>query len=139
MLRLLRSLRQRNPKARMVEDTSTNAAAPGLVIRLAKDFSGRPGGRYRAGGDFSGEEFRDALLIPALQTGKIVYVVPDGAEGYSGAFLEEAFGGLIRAGFSLVYLRDHLYVANENPLYTPYKMLADIYIQEAKREAQQQA
>lgn len=139
MLQLLRGLRERNPTAPTVGDTSTNAPAPGLVIRLAKDFTGRPGGRYRADGDFSGEEFRDALLVPALQTGKIVYVVLDGAEGYPKAFLEEAFGGLIRAGFSDVYLRDYLRVANENPLYTPYKMLADIYIQEARQEAQQQA
>lgn len=137
MLRLLRRLRHRNPKVRTVEDTSPNAPAPGLVIRLAKDFTGCPGGRYPEDGDFSGEEFREALLIPALQTGKIVYVVLDGAESYSRAFLEEAFGGLIRAGYSAAYLRDHLHVANENPLYTPYKMLADIYIQEAKHEAQQ--
>lgn len=123
----------------MLEDTSTKAPAPGLVIRLAEDFTGRPGGRCRGDGDFSGEEFREALLVPALQTGKIVYVVLDGAEGYSGAFLEEAFGGLIRAGFSDAYLRDHLRVVNENPLYTTYKMLADIYMQEAKQDSQQHA
>lgn len=132
MLRLLRSLRHKSPAVRTADEVNPNAPASSLVIRLANEFTSRPGGRYRGDGDFSGEEFRDAILIPALQTGKIVYVVLDGAEGYSGAFLEEAFGGLIRAGFSLAYLRDHFHVANENPLYTPYKMLADIYIQEAK-------
>ena len=139
MLRLLRSLRHKRPAVRTADEINPHAPASDLVIRLAEAFTSRPGGRYRQDGDFSGEEFRDALLIPALQTGKIVYVVLDGAEGYSGAFLEEAFGGLIRAGFSLSYLRDHFHVANENPLYTPYKMLADIYIQEAKHEAHQQA
>lgn len=67
-------------------------------IRIAKDYSRYPGGRYRRLGKYSGEEFRDDFLRPALEQGCEVKVVLDGTEGYGSSFLEEAFGGLIRAG-----------------------------------------
>ena len=37
------------------------------TINIANDFSVFPGGRYRSDGEFSGEEFRDNILITALQ------------------------------------------------------------------------
>jgi len=68
------------------------------VINIAKDFSDVPAGRYRADGAFSGEVFREDVLLPALQRDAKVNVQLDGVEGYSSAFLEEAFGGLVRLG-----------------------------------------
>lgn len=66
------------------------------IISIAKEFSRFPAGRYRADGPFSGEQFRDDNLAPALsQNGKVI-VDLDGALGYGSSFLEEAFGGLVR-------------------------------------------
>lgn len=75
-----------------------------------KDFSKYPGPRYIRLGDFSGEEFRDNILIPALQIDN-VSVDFGGVYGYGSSFLEEAFGGLVRKGVSkekIAFLKDHL-------------------------------
>jgi len=71
-----------------------------LKIAVAKDFSDSTGGRVPMEGPNSGEEFRDNLLIPALNnhSGKI-FIDLDGTDGYGSSFLEESFGGLIRKGF----------------------------------------
>jgi hypothetical protein len=79
------------------------------VINIEKDFSRYPAGRFKADGPHSGERFREELLIPALKSceGKII-VEFDGARGLGSSFLEEAFGGLIRVGFSATELRNRL-------------------------------
>lgn len=71
------------------------------VINVEHDFSRYPAGRYVDDGPYSGAEFREKFLIPALseETGKVLIEL-DGARGYGSSFLEEAFGGLVRAGFS---------------------------------------
>ncbi|HHW4136600.1 TPA: STAS-like domain-containing protein [Yersinia enterocolitica] len=61
-----------------------------------KEFSKFPGPRYISLGEFSGEEFRDEYLIPALEKYDEVTVNLDGVFGYGSSFLEEAFGGLVR-------------------------------------------
>lgn len=70
------------------------------VINIAKDYTTTPGGRYRAKGPFSGEDFRESILIPKFQEackkGETLTVNFDGGFGYSTSFLEEAFGGLVR-------------------------------------------
>lgn len=66
------------------------------TIDIAKDFSRFPSGRFRSDGPHSGEEFRDDLLAPALQTGDNVILVLDGVAGLPSSFREEAFGGLVR-------------------------------------------
>jgi hypothetical protein len=70
------------------------------TILLATDFSPCPAGRYVEDGPFSGAAFRDQHLLPAIKTHDKVIVDMDGAELAGSSFLEEAFGGLIRAGFS---------------------------------------
>lgn len=71
-----------------------------MLIRIATDFSDTPGARYRAEGDFSGEEFREELLEPsfleAKEKGEKLIINLDGGYGYPTSFLEEAFGGLAR-------------------------------------------
>ena len=69
-----------------------------IKILIAKDFSDVPAGRYRSDGPFSGERFRDDVLIPALRRDQTVEVWLDGVEGFGSSFLEEAFGGLVRKG-----------------------------------------
>lgn len=59
-------------------------------------FSATPGGRYREEGQWSGEEFRDDVLVPLLEAGHDVVVDLDGPLGFTSSFLEEVFGGLVR-------------------------------------------
>jgi hypothetical protein len=65
-------------------------------ICVATDFSRWPGGRWRTDGPFTGERFRDELLLPALREHGRVTVDLDGAWGYGSSFLDEAFGALAR-------------------------------------------
>lgn len=66
-------------------------------ISVARDFSRTPGGRLRAQGPYSGEAFRDDLLLPRMRASSQGLVVNlDGVMGYSMGFLEEAFGGAAR-------------------------------------------
>ena len=72
-----------------------------VEIRIAKEFSRVPAGRYRNDGPRSGEEFREEYLVPALKKNDKVVVYLDEVEGYGSSFLEEAFGGLVRVdGFT---------------------------------------
>lgn len=65
-------------------------------INVATEFSTTPIGRYRTDGLFSGEVFREDVLVPALTDNDHTIVVLDGIEGCGSSFLEEAFGGLVR-------------------------------------------
>lgn len=69
-------------------------------ISIAKDYTEYPGGRYTTDGKFSGEDFRDTILIPMIKKHQLVEVDLNGTAGYGSSFLEEAFGGLIRNGFT---------------------------------------
>lgn len=87
------------------------------VISIARQFSPTPAGRYLADGPFSGEKFRTDLLLPALQQGDDTITVDlDGTSGYGAAFLDEAFGGLVRAGgFDPVLLHQRLTIQSVHP------------------------
>ena len=106
------------------------------TIIIDRDFTHCPGGRYRRHGEYSGEEFRDDILVPALEDGDQVIVVLDGTEGYASSFLEEAFGGLVRErGYTQEQLRVQLEVRADDPVYLLYKRLADQYIRDARAKA----
>lgn len=69
------------------------------TIHFAKDFTRTPGGRHKAGGPWSAEEFREKHLDPIFGdpfNADPVHIDLDGAFGYASSFLEEAFGGLVR-------------------------------------------
>lgn len=70
-------------------------------VRVAQRFSRHLGGRYKKDGPWSGEAFRDAVLIDsverALRTREPLLINFDGVAGTPTSFLEEAFGGLFRA------------------------------------------
>ncbi|WP_313158317.1 STAS-like domain-containing protein [Kluyvera cryocrescens] len=98
-----------------------------------KDFTKYPGPRYITLGDFSGEEFRDSILIPELVNDDII-VNFDGVYGYGSSFLEEAFGGLVRAGIDInkiKHLRDNL-ICKDDPTII---IEVQIYIDEALKGA----
>ena len=71
-----------------------------ITIKVAYEYSKTPGGRTIKDGPFSGEDFRETILIPkfeeAKNAGDQLIVDLDGGYGYGTSFLEEAFGGMAR-------------------------------------------
>lgn len=65
-------------------------------IKIARDFSRFPAGRFNADGPFSGECFRDRFLEPALKQRQRISIDFDGCAGFGSSFLDEAFGGIVR-------------------------------------------
>lgn len=84
-----------------------------MEIYVATQYTRTPNARFekQAKGQ-SGEGFREKLLLPKLkkciQSGDTLYVYFDGCLGAGVSFLEEAFGGLIRAGLPFCDISNHL-------------------------------
>ena len=68
-----------------------------MTTLIVSQFSKFPGGRFRRISEFSGQQFREELLEPAVKEGSKVIVNLDGVAGYGSSFLEEVFGGIVRA------------------------------------------
>lgn len=86
------------------------------MINIARDFGRYPAGRYLADGPYSGQAFREKILVPALRsTDEIVDIEFDGARGLASSFLEEAFGGLVREGFDPKTLLKRLHLHSIDP------------------------
>jgi hypothetical protein len=109
-----------------------------MQIILAEAFSRYPAGRSPKDGPDNGIRFRQEFLVPALTKalqdpdGK-VQVVLDGVRSFGSSFLEEAFGGLIRAeGFKRSDVERLIEIIAERPVYQTYKRLIQRYIREAK-------
>lgn len=105
-------------------------------LKVAKEFSPDLGGRYKKDGPWSGEAFRNAKLLDrvevALRRGEVLHVNFDGVEGTPTSFLEEAFGGLLRArpAWTLDELKKVLRIeAPTTPLLHPYMQLAYQYME----------
>ncbi|SPF79175.1 hypothetical protein ALP8811_03113 [Aliiroseovarius pelagivivens] len=77
-------------------------------INVIEDFHPFPAGRYLVDGDGNGTRFREDFLLPHLKAGEEVIIDLDGAPGYPSSFLEEAFGGLVRASMSPDMIRELL-------------------------------
>ena len=105
------------------------------TINIAKDFSRCPSGRYESDGRYSGEEFRDEMLVPALKDYDKVIVILDGVNGYPSSFTEEAFGGLIRKDlFNKEQLDEKLKIHFDNPTYYSYALEIKEYLEETVLE-----
>lgn len=89
-----------------------------MNISIAKDFCETPAGRYISDGPFSGERFRTDILVPNLKAGKTLSINFDGTLGYGSSFLEEAFGGLIRLGFTAEQLHAQLKLTSSLKAYS---------------------
>jgi hypothetical protein len=106
------------------------------TLNVAREFSMFPGGRYRRISEFSGEEFRERLLVPAVKSGRKVVVNLDGVAGYGSSFLEEVFGGIVRVmhWHSRNEVDDHLQIETSH---ASWRLEANQYIDDAlKREGQ---
>lgn len=71
-----------------------------MITLKVLDFTEFPGPRHENIGAFSGERFRDEILLEAIKKHGInnIEINLDGTAGYGSSFLEETFGGLVRAG-----------------------------------------
>lgn len=104
------------------------------VIHIANDFSPFPVGRHRTDGPFTGEAFREDFLIPALKEGSVLVILDD-VMGLPTSFFEEAFGGLVRAGFSLAQLQETLTLKAETPRMSLHPARGWGYISDAANAA----
>lgn len=101
-------------------------------ITIGVDFTRTPIGRYRDDGPYSGQVFREDMLMPALRENDKVIIDLAGVEGYGSSFLEEAFGGVIRAGeFTAEALKDKLSILSSDPVLSIYADFAKEYISSA--------
>jgi hypothetical protein len=112
-----------------------------MKVRVAVEFSRYLGGRYRADGPFSGEAFRDDLLLKlaqqALRSKSELIVDFDGVAGIPTSFLEEAFGGLVRKlGKQMVpdLVKLIRVEAPQTPSLWQFTQLAPQFMREAARE-----
>ena len=71
-----------------------------IEIKISTDFSETPGGRFIKEGDYSGELFRDTVLLEKYELAESqdtdLLIDFDGCYGFGTSFLEEAFGGMVR-------------------------------------------
>ncbi|WP_082560820.1 STAS-like domain-containing protein [Caulobacter sp. Root487D2Y] len=110
-------------------------------VHVAEVFSPFLGGRYRDDGPWSGEEFRDDLLLPRLEEAfashSQLVIILDGVAGVPSSFLEEAFGGLLRArkDWTLPKIEEVLVIQAGDPELLPYVRLAHEHM---KRQALRQ-
>jgi hypothetical protein len=103
-----------------------------LTYNVSKEFSRHPGGRDKSDGPFSGEEFRDTILVPFLKKGNSITLEMDGTRGFPPSFLEETFGGLIRLGYTREELAEKITIVT---LDSTLKKEITNYIEEAVKES----
>lgn len=112
-----------------------------MKLLVAAQYTRKLGPRYKHQSEKhdTGEEFRETLLLPALreciQNNEELYVVFDGCSGAGVSFLEESFGGLIRAGVAYQDIKSWLRIVwNANPR---KKTQAEGYIEKAYHDQQE--
>jgi hypothetical protein len=108
-----------------------NAIMKEKKITVGIDFTKTPIGRYRDDGPYSGQVFREDILIPALKEYDKVIIDLAGVEGYGSSFLEETFGGLVRSGDVDATLKDKLHIMSSDPAMSIYVDFAKSYMQAA--------
>lgn len=106
-----------------------------IKINICNDFSETPGGRYKQEGKYSGEEFRDTILIEkykeAIKNQEKLQIDFDNCFGFATSFLEEAFGGLVRSYKLRNVLKNIEIIANDDET---IPILIEKYITAAERE-----
>jgi hypothetical protein len=103
----------------------------GQSISIAQNFSRYPAGRFRTDGPWSGQRFREEVLIPALHRGPVTLIL-DGVAGLPSSFFEEAIGGLIRAGLSFEELNKNLVFEAKTARMASYPEQGQKYLLDAK-------
>lgn len=87
-------------------------------ISIAQNFSKFPSGQTEEDGPFNAARLREEILKPSLDSSDLVTVNLDGVFGFSSAFLQEAFGGLVREGeFTAEELHQKLIIESNSSTY----------------------
>lgn len=102
-------------------------------ICVGKDFHRFPGGRFPRHGPGNGEDFREKFILPSLVKDEALEIVLDDAAGFPASFLEEAFGGLVRAGIDAEKIRRLLTISVTDRENEVYREEAWQYIDDAMR------
>ncbi|QPS02481.1 STAS-like domain-containing protein [Acinetobacter johnsonii] len=95
-----------------------------VIYDVGNEFHHRPMGRKKTDGEFSGEAFREKVLYPFFsnlinqKSDQILVLDFNNVSMAGSSFLEEAFGGLVRAGIKKELIQSHL------------KILVDIELKE---------
>ena len=91
-----------------------------IVYDVGSKFHHRPMGRKRVDGDYSGEVFRQDVLLPFFEAAHIkdeILVLDFNNVSMAGSsFLEEAFGGLVRDGIKKENILKHLEIVVDEEL-----------------------
>lgn len=111
------------------------------TIFIGKQFSDDPSGRFYTDGNGSGEEFREEVLVPALEKHSHITIdISTDVEGYGSSFLSEAFGGLVKYGYftsDVILNKITLKVSEDMSIYNFYKDKILTYIKESKYSSEQ--
>ena len=100
-------------------------------IDIGNDYSPTPAGRFPDDGPYNGEDFRERILVPALERGPVMIRI-DTVEGLGSSFLEEAFGGLIRKhSYTEEKLRQLLTIVFDDQSFRAYERLIWTHISDA--------
>lgn len=102
------------------------------TLSIAREFSAYPAGRKRADGPFTGEKFREDKLLPLLAGETHILLDIDGVEGLPSSFLEEIFGGLVRAGYLPAELQRRIEFRYTQPELGVYPGIAWRFAKEAQ-------
>lgn len=106
-----------------------------LEINISKEYTETPGGRYKEDGAFSGEEFRETMLVERYLAARDqktkLKIILDGGYGYPSSFLEEAFGGLSRTYGKESVKETLIFVSEDEPGLTEF---IEGYIENAAQE-----
>lgn len=100
-------------------------------IVVARAFTPTPAGRLRTDGPFSGQRFREEVLVPALRAGGDIELNLDGMVSLPSSFWEESTGGLVRAGYAPDVLVDRIKIVTTDPLLTVFVDMARKFISDA--------
>jgi hypothetical protein len=125
--------------ARVAQRPTHGGPRQPIELHLAADFSRYLGGRRRADGPWSGQQFRDDMLVQrfdaARAQGAKLVIVLDGLAAVPSSFLEEAFGGLLRVreDLSLSDVESTLEITAAEPELLPFARLARNYMRSEDR------
>lgn len=103
-----------------------------MEYSIANSFSKYPAGRFKTDGDYSGERLRE-IIESILRESDSVVINISGTEGFGSSFLEEAFGGLIRSGWSLNDVEAKLEIKADDTTEFYKKLIWDYLKEEAGR------
>lgn len=104
------------------------------TVYVAKEFTPYPSGRYRDDGKYSGEVFRDDVLLTKIKEHDKIRVCIDDVGTLPSSFWEETWGGMVRMGMSVEEIEKKFDVYTTESELIEYVELFRKFIREARSE-----